>query len=96
MKDLSAQEQSLLAGSHWGSLGAKVVIGGKMERKLTTLGKEGEIEGREMSSPYTAGIDETCKELKIRPLVVFFKINVFTEKESFNICLMEQILWYLY
>ena len=54
MKDLSAQEQSLLAGSHWGSLGAKVVIGGKMEGKLTTLGKEGDIEGREMSSPYTA------------------------------------------
>ena len=54
LKVLSAQEQSLLAGSHWGSLGAKVVIGEKMERKLTTLGKEGEIEGREMSSPYTA------------------------------------------
>ena len=39
MKDLSAQEQSLLAGSHWGSLGTKVVIGGKMQRKLTALGK---------------------------------------------------------
>ena len=39
LKDLSAQEQSLLAGSHWGSLGTKVVIGGKMQRKLTALGK---------------------------------------------------------
>ena len=56
LKDLSAQEQSLLAGSHWGSLGAKVVLGGKMQGKLTALGikRRRNEEGREMSLPYTA------------------------------------------
>ena len=41
LKDLSAQEQSLLAGSHWGSLGGKSGYWRKDGKKINNIGERG-------------------------------------------------------
>ena len=101
LKDLSAQEQSLLAGSHWGSLGTKVVIGGKMQRKLTALGKgHRNIRKRNVLTLHCLNRRDLqrAENTTIGCFFLIFKQDkdVFTEKESFDICLMEHLLWYLY